>query len=258
MTYPSPLSDFRHGSRRALRILAPVPQQIEGQITVGRVDISMTAALDWVREYTDIDRNITSTDPYAFPAYDRFQQDENDPLRLSDADLLAPTLLNVPVKIRTFYGLQRVRRELEAALAHPNLVHPLAEVDDRASVHAMVEPLYSVLDGDAPPVGALGTTLSKILHRKRPQSIVLHDQWVRACYIGDDAPVPTARTREWADYMALVTYAIGEDIRAQPDQFAQLDAAASTPGELSAVRLLDILAWRSQGAPAGDPVPSSD
>ena len=179
-------------------------------------------------------------------------------MRLTDADLLAPTLLNVPVKIRTFYGLQRVRPELEAALRHPNLGRPLAEIDDRASVQAMVEPLYSVLDGDSPPVGALGTTLSKILHRKRPQSLVLHDQWVRACYVGDDAPVPTARTRNWAEYMALVTYAIGEDIRAQPDQFGELDAAASNPGELSAVRLLDILAWKSQGAPAGDAVPSGD
>ncbi len=119
----------------------------------------------------------------------------------------------------------------------------------------MVEPLYSVLDGDSSPVGVRGTMLSKILHRKRPQSVVLHDRWVRACYVGGDAPVPTAKKRRWTEYMALVTYAIGQDIRDQADRFEELDAAASNPGELSPVRLLDIMAWKSQGAPASDAAP---
>ena len=67
--------------------------------------------------------------------------------------------------------------------------------------------------------------------------------------------MPTAKKRRWAEYMALVTYAIGQDIRDQADRFEELDAAASNPGELSPVRLLDIMAWKSQGAPANDAAP---
>jgi hypothetical protein len=89
--------------------------------------------------------------------------------------------------------------------------------------------------------------LSKILHRKAPQSLVLHDRWVWACYVGDSGPVPRARDRSWADYMTAVTTAIGEDIRTQSHAFAQLDAATGARGQLSYVRLLDILAWKSQG-----------
>ncbi len=45
------------------------------------------------------------------------------------------------------------------------------------------------------------------------------------------------------------TTASGHDIRTQRSAFEALDAAASTPGELAPVRLLDILAWMSQGRP---------
>ena len=70
--------------------------------------------------------------PYAFPAYNRFQGQDKDPLVITDADLLAPTLLNVPVKIPTFYGLARVRDRLQAALQHPGLT------PDPEAVTAMV------------------------------------------------------------------------------------------------------------------------
>ena len=217
-------------------------------VTVGCVNVPVAQAEQWIGEYTDARRNLSAADPYAFPAYDRFQGDDNDPLVLSDADLLAPTLLNVPVKIRTFYGLARVRDRLEGALRHPAMTRPLEEIEDPEAVSAMVSPLYEVLDGTEAPNGVQGTTLSKVLHRKRPASIVLHDKWVRACYVGDDAPVARAEVRSWAEYMSLISIAIGADIRAQPNQFARLAAACSCPGELTAVRLLDIVAWRSRGS----------
>lgn len=76
---------------------------------------------------------------------------------------------------------------------------------------------------------------------------MLHDRWVRACYVGDGGPVPRADDRSWADYMTAITAAIGHDIRTQRSAFEVLDAATSTPGALTSVRLLDILAWMSQG-----------
>jgi hypothetical protein len=96
------------------------------------------------------------------------------------------------------------------------------------------------------------TTLSKVLHRKRPQSLVLHDKWVNACYVGGDGPVQRVRARSWADYMAEITIAIGSDIRNQREMFKLLDESTRSPEELTHVRLLDILAWRSKGVAPKD------
>jgi hypothetical protein len=222
-------------------------------VKVGHVEIPLSTAVDWVRSYTDIEKNTTRSAPYAYPAYDQYQADEgNDPQRLTDADLLAPVLLNVTPKIRSFYNLQRIRSNLQEALNNPDLERPLAETSDPARIAGMVAPLYAVLDDPATkPWRVRATLLSKILHRKRPQSLVLHDKWVRACYVGDGKPVPAAKTRTWADYMTALTAAIGDDIRNQPGAFAELDDATGTPGQLSHVRLLDIIAWKSQGTSPG-------
>ena len=113
---------------------------------------------------------------------------------------MAPGLLNVPVNIRSFYGLQRVRTRLEDALRHPLLEGPLGDTPDPDELGLAVRALYQVLDDPTTrPWGVGGTTLSKVLHRKRPQSVVLHDRWVRACYVGDESPVPRAPGRSWAD-----------------------------------------------------------
>jgi hypothetical protein len=106
--------------------------------------------------------------------------------------------------------------DLEAGLANDDLGVPLAEIDDPARVAAMVKPLYAVLDDpQGRPWNVHATTLSKVLHRKRPKSIVLHDKWVNTCYVGGNGPVKRVRDRSWADYMVAITLAIGQDIRTQ-------------------------------------------
>lgn len=74
-----------------------------------------------MREYLDAQTNQADADPYAYPAYDTFNADDNEPHRISDADLLAPLLLNVKVSLRSFYALQRARGGLERALARVDL-----------------------------------------------------------------------------------------------------------------------------------------
>lgn len=101
-----------------------------GDVHVGRVRIPLGTASAWVRDYTNAAINVVSARPYAFPAYDHYDRGTNEPDRLTDGDLLAPGLLNVPVKIRSFYGLQRVRGQLEEALRHPVLEKPLADIAD--------------------------------------------------------------------------------------------------------------------------------
>ncbi|WP_162625543.1 DUF6308 family protein [Mycolicibacterium llatzerense] len=218
-------------------------------LQVGKLQIPFDVARRWIADYTN-EANGWSTNPYAFPAYDRYQQQHNDPSRLTDADLLAPGLLNVPVKLRTFYGLRHVRAKLELALANNDLGFDLATIEDSTRIAGMIKPLYAVLDDPVTSPWGVGVTLlSKVLHRKRPKSIVLHDKWVQRCYVGKDAPVVPVKGRSWSDYMTAITEAIARDIRTQAGVFTLLDRATSSPGELSHVRLLDILAWQSKGQP---------
>jgi hypothetical protein len=223
-------------------------------ITIGKVPIPFGQAEEWVRTYTAASRNEVAQHPYAYPAYDDYDLEHNHPDRISDADLLAPVLLNVRLSVRAFYGLQRVRPALERALANPELHVPLRDLDDADSVAGAIGPLYEVLDGTEAPSGVLGTTLSKVLHRKRPHTLVLHDTWVRNCYVGSEAgaPVPKAKRRSWAEYMSLVSTAIGRDLRTQRHLFDHLETAAGGPGKISDVRLLDILAWMSKGEPPSE------
>lgn len=228
-----------------------------GEVRIGRVVVPLETASTWIRDYTKA-VNVVSARPYAYPAYDCYDGGTAEPDRLTDGDLLAPGLLNVPVKIRSFYGLQRVRGRLEEALRHPVLGKPLADVKDPEELRAAVRALYDVLDDSTTrPWGVRGTTLSKVFHRKRPHSVVLHDRWVRACYVGDDAPVPYAKSRSWAEYMVLITDAVREDIARQPEVFDVLEAAEGGHASLSHARLLDILAWNSKGdVPPDRPVES--
>lgn len=229
---------------------------VPGEVRVGRLTVPLQRAKHWVAQYTDW-KNAPARNPYAYPAYDTYERERNDPHHLADADLLAPGLLNVPVKIRSFYDLRLIRPQLEAALANDDLGYALADIEDPLRVEAMVKPLYAVLDArEGKPWNVNATTLSKVLHRKRPQSLVLHDKWVRACYVGADGPVKSVKNRPWADYMVAITLAIGDDIRTQQEAFKILDDAMSEPGDLSHVRLLDILAWMSKGLVATGPVES--
>lgn len=216
-------------------------------IRVGKVRIHRDVAMDWVAQYTDAAANQVSGAPFAFPAYDQYDGGTNQPTKLTDADLLAPTLLNVPVKIRSFYALQAIRSGLEQALGNELLDHDLATLTDDEITDA-IAPLYSVLD-DAHPWGVQETTLSKVLHRKRPRAVVLHDQWVRDCYIETER-VPRVRHRSSAEYMVLISCAVRDNLRDQSEAFEQLATTSAEAKKLTPVRLLDILAWRSQGGRA--------
>lgn len=215
------------------------------KISVGNVQIPMGIASDWIRAYTD-EANASIKSPYAFPAYDRYNKEQNDVKRITDADLLAPALLNVGSSIRSYYELQKVRERLESALAPIDPDRTLVSNKEQPAIEELVKPLYSVLDDSKTrPWGVRATTLSKILHRKRPKFLVLHDQWVRACYY--ETSVPAVKGRSTSDYMVAMTCAIAEDLRNQVGLFDELDKASHAPGELSHVRLIDILAWKSKG-----------
>lgn len=216
-------------------------------VRVGHLTIPMKTAEAWVTSYT-AERSADAPRPYAYPAYDDF--DGGPPDRLTDGDLLAPVLLNVTVKTRTFYGLRAIRHDLEDALTDPVLATPLEETqsEDLAALASAVRALYCVLDDSTRrPWDLGGIKLSKVLHRKRPTSIVLHDRHVRACYVSHNGPIVADKNRSWAEYMAQLTLAIREDLVTQRGAFEELSRFVAGRTPLSQVRILDILAWSSRG-----------
>lgn len=216
-----------------------------GDLRVGHATVAFEDAILWARTYLDAERNRTHPEPYAFPAYDQFDAEHNQPGRLTDADFLAPVLLNVGISIRSFYALQGVRQRLENSLLDIGDL-ALTEASDQ-QLRSLVPPIYSVLDDPKiKPHGIEGTKLSKVVHRKRPNFLVLHDQWVERCYLGTDA-VPRNKERSWAEYMVLLSMAIRDDLTTQNESWRSLQSG-SAPADVQAItlpRLLDIVAWHA-------------
>lgn len=204
----------------------------------------MDTATRLVTDYTSRDERFAKS-PYAYPAYDDYCK-HNAPDELTDADLLAPVLLNVQVKIRSFYDLQKARGRLQDGLKKIPRFVDLVDIEKR-EIEEMVSSLYKVLDcPDTKPWGVSVTTLSKILHRKRPESLVLHDKWVEKCYLGGNhGQFQAVKGRRKVDYMVALSLAIARDIKDQRELFDALAGSASC--DLTHVRILDILAWMSKG-----------
>jgi hypothetical protein len=215
-------------------------------LRIGGLSVPIDKAEAWVAAYTTSD--LSQETPYAYPAYDLYRGGSGLPDVLDDADLLAPVLLNVAISIRSFYALQANRPQLQKALSRGELATPLADLGDD-QVDDLIGDLFAVLDTrDAlPGIGA--TKLSKVLHRKRPAAIPLHDRWVRACYVGEGFPVPRAKHRSYRTYMTLLAQAMRRDLREQPDQFAALRSASGADPALTNLRLLDIVAWHAGQRP---------
>lgn len=159
-------------------------------------------------------------------------------------------LLNVGISIRSFYDLQSVRGQLEEGLRARDLSQPLAQIPQKR-IADLVGPLYAILgDSTTKPWGIGGTKLSKLLLRKRPSSLALHDKRVRACYVGGDGPIPAAGQRSWSQYMVLIHQAMAEDLQRQAAIFKLLEAHSLAQPPLADLRILDILAWcAAQGPP---------
>lgn len=103
--------------------------------------------------------------------------------------------------------------------------------------------LVSVIHGHALRSVQL-TTLSKVLHRKRPQFIPLYDKRVKACYLGENPryPIQPYGNRTWAAFAGLLGACMARDLTAQAEVWQRLRNRA--PAEVSPLRVLDVVAWR--------------
>jgi len=207
-------------------------------LTVGGRQVEADTAREWVREYLNGARG-----QFGYPSYDGYRTND-DPDRLGDGDLLAPVLLNVQLKISSFADLCACREELEVALAKVPVDQDLAGADPAALVK--VGSLFGVLDLALRPRNVRGTTLAKVLHRKRPAIVPLYDEQVRRVYQeGEHAPLPPVAGRSWVEFMTLLATSMQEDLNRQLDFWNDVRSLRPADGPpVSGLRALDIVAWR--------------
>ena len=105
-----------------------------------------------------------------------------------------------------------------------DLLLPDLSLADAGAEHvALIASLFAVLDDSGIP-GTRGTVLSKVLHRRRPALIPLHDGQVRTvCLDAEPAPVPYDPRREWSFWQDVA------------------DLAPLVP--ITPLRAFDIVAW---------------
>lgn len=132
--------------------------------------IPIATASEWVSVYTDAQTNIFAPQPFAFPAYDQYRAENNQPSVLDDADFLAPALLNVAISIKSFYALQRHREPLQDALAAEALTRPLAVLSDE-QIEAHVGGLFAILDEGESEKSEDGEPTSSMLPDRRDQAL---------------------------------------------------------------------------------------
>jgi Family of unknown function (DUF6308) len=224
---------------------SPAPPRPLGPVRIGGVEVDRALALESARGY------LSRRDRFGYPAYDSFGS-EGGPWRVSDADFVAPVLLNAEMNSRTFYALEGVREHLEQWLVGIPLDARLVEAGPAEL--AQLGELFSVLDSDDLPVDARGSILAKVMHRKRPAFIPLYDRFVDYCYRGvEDAPVPKDRKRGWRAFIPLLGRAIIDDLLAEGQFFEEVAGLAQGP-VITPLRALDIVAWHAGRSRIGAPI----
>jgi hypothetical protein len=202
-------------------------------IRVGGIAVDEEVARRAVETY------LTSGDGlYAYPSYDKLSTNGST-TELCDGDLLAPTLLNAAPTIEGFATLKCMQPALENGLEALVGLPELTEIDP-AQVR-FVAAAFSALDaGDTP--GVRGTTVAKVLHRKRPDLIPLYDRFIYQVFVTEEgAPIPRAKDRSWVAFMELLVAAMRSDLLENVALWDDIRCVGDA--EVSRVRALDIVAW---------------
>lgn len=222
-------------------------------ITLGHTEMPFDVAKGYLEEYTSEREPWTPAVAYSFPVYDELATGSG-PDELNDGDLMAPIMLNVGISITSMYGLRRVKAQLQAALiAIKRADVRLADTSEN-DLKRLIEPIYAVLDGTDRPHGIGMTKLSKLVHRKRPGLLVLHDTFVEQTYFGHATDVESekpriiyVKRRKPSAKMVELHKEIRRDLIAAGNVWNDLRVAVPAAKDLSDVRILDILVW-SAGA----------
>jgi hypothetical protein len=91
-----------------------------------------------------------------------------------------------------------------------------------------------------------GTTLAKIMHRKRPAFVPLYDSNIWRCYVeAPGAPVPQNSRRTWREFFQLLGEAMIEDLTREREWLDEIADLAAGPVPVTPLRALDIIGWRA-------------
>lgn len=203
-------------------------------VRVGGGRISAAEARGEVTKY------LAPSGTWSYPAYDDYQGAGTD--LLSAPDLLSPMLLNVSQPYMKKYRvltdlIDELNGDLKQIPKGAGLTDATADELERIVV------LFGILDRRRAP-GVQLTTLSKVLHRVRPNFIPLYDNNIRRCYqeLGDKPSVPPRRGRSWADFTRVWLPVLQADLVDQWEIWSEL--ASLVPGRpITPLRALDIVGW---------------
>lgn len=203
-------------------------------LKVGGACVELDEAKAWARTYL-VERPRTS----AYPAYDGYPGSPGDSVEAQD--ILAVALLNVSNNpIPVYYGLESLLAPINERLEDPAITGDLATADDD-TLEAIVR-LFGVLEASPTKYVRL-TTLSKVLHRKRPELLPLFDDNIGYCYSEcAGAPVPFEDGRSRADYRRAWLKEVRNDLATQLPYWEEIAAIAPGP-KITPLRALDIIGW---------------
>jgi hypothetical protein len=181
-------------------------------LKVGGATIGFDEAKAWAKTYL-VDRPGNS----AYPAYD-----------------VSNNLIPV------YYGLEGLLEPMNERLNNPAISGELTLASSE-TLDAIVS-LFGILE-EKPTKHVQLTTLSKVLHRKRPELLPLFDANIRYCYSEcDSAPVPYEKTRSYAGYRGAWLTALQNDLTTQLPHWEEIAAIAPGP-KITPLRALDIIGW---------------
>jgi Family of unknown function (DUF6308) len=203
-------------------------------LRVGGATVGLDEAKGWAKTYL-LERPGTS----AYPAYDGYPGTQSE--SVGKQDLLAIALLNVSNnQIAAYYGLEGLLEPMNDRLNDPALTGDLQTASSE-TLSAIVS-LFGILE-ETPTKYVQLTTLSKVLHRKRPELLPLFDGNIRYCYSEcDGAPVPYKKPRSNAGYRYAWVAALQDDLASQLPHWQEIAAIAPGP-KITPLRALDIIGW---------------
>jgi hypothetical protein len=203
-------------------------------LRVGGASVEFDVAKAWATEYL-----VGRPGASSYPAYDGYPGGCSD--LVEKQDLLAVALLNVSNKpLKVYYGLESQLELINDRLLSPDLKGSLRDAS-AATLEAIAD-LFDVLE-EKPADNVKLTTLSKVVHRKRPELLPLFDAKIRYCYTDcAEAPVPPMKKRSKRDYRLAWLEALQRDLDGQHEQWEEI--AAIAPGQkITTLRALDVVGW---------------
>lgn len=203
-------------------------------LRVGGAAVELDEAKQWATTYL-VERPGTS----AYPTYDGYPGFCGE--CVGKQDLLAIALLSVSNNpIPAYYGLEALLGPMNERLNNSDITGDLASASPE-TIDAMVN-LFGILE-EHPTSHVRLTTLSKVLHRKRPKLLPLFDKNIAYCYSEcDGAPVPYLDGRSYADYRREWVTALQDDLKSQLPYWEEIASLAPGP-PITPLRALDIIGW---------------